>query len=111
MASEARERDRWRNIVAQVFSDVADTEQGLFEELWQHFAAAENWALFSDVTPAWQALEAGRVRVAIASNFDQRLEGICRRLVPLDRAERTFHSAAIGFSKPHAEFFRAWKRA
>ena len=107
--NEARERQRWQDIVAEVFCNIAQTRH-LFEELWQHFAQADHWSLFDDVPPAWQALEALGVRLAIASNFDQRLIGICQRLAPLDQAERIFQSAAIGFSKPNGRFFEAVQR-
>ena len=105
--SEERERSRWRDIVSQVFSDVSGEQEALFEELWQHFARAKHWSVFADVAPAWQSLMTAGVRIGIASNFDQRLVGICRQLSPLDTAEHVFQSAALGYSKPHPAFFQA----
>ena len=48
--------------------------------------------------------------IAIASNFDDRLEAIAQQIPPLDRAKRLFISARIGHRKPAAEFFRFIER-
>lgn len=107
---EAIERTRWRQIVADVFDDVAEHEP-LFERLWQHFASAENWRLFDDVAAAWSALAAREFRIGVASNFDSRLRAICRELPSLAGCQALFISSEIGRRKPHASFFRAIERS
>lgn len=102
--SEERERERWRKIVESVFHDVADL-RGLFASLWEYFAAAEHWAMYPDVAPAWRRLRQAGLRLGIASNFDLRLHELCRRLPPLDAADPVVVSSLLGRRKPHAEFF------
>ena len=53
---EAREEQRWRQIVTDVFDDVPDVE-ALFRHLWAYFASPAHWAVYPDVPAAWQALE------------------------------------------------------
>ena len=103
---EARERQRWQSIVADVFEDVANARDGLFAALWRHFADSRHWSLLDDVRPAWQALRRRGLSIGIASNFDQRLEAICREIEPLKQADCVFYSSQIGFPKPRLEFFR-----
>jgi putative hydrolase of the HAD superfamily len=105
--SEAAEREFWREIVAQVFDDVADEHERLFESLWDHFAQPHHWRVFADVAGVWNALQARGYLLGIASNFDQRLRGILRAHAPLDRCEALFVSSQIGFPKPAPQFFAA----
>jgi len=102
---ELRERTRWRAIVERVFDDVADGD-ALFEELWNHFADPKHWRLIEGAAETWQALEARGVTLAIASNFDARLEAICRGLPPLQTCEHVFASSRLGVRKPSPDFFR-----
>ena len=53
------------------------------------------------------SVEAQELKIAIASNFDDRLEQIVEHLSPLNRTARLYISARIGYRKPSTEFFRA----
>ncbi len=108
--NEQRERDRWRTIVAEVFDDVADSD-GLFDDLWEHFAQARHWQLFDDVVPAWIALAQRGVWLGIASNFDARLEQIVAQHPPLQACVNVFVSSLVGYRKPSREFFSHIERA
>jgi len=103
---EVRERQRWRAIVAEVFPDAADGE-GLFEELWRHFADPAHWSAFDDVAECWRTLADRGIVVGLASNFDERLNGIVRGLPPLIGCERVFTSSGLGWRKPAREFFES----
>lgn len=105
-SSEELERARWSRVVADTFSDVADTS-ALFEELWQHFARAEHWHVAAEVGGLWQRLRASGYMIVVASNFDARLIEISEQLDPLNEADAVFVSSLIGHSKPDREFFRA----
>ena len=96
--SEARELARWRTIVGDVFDDVPETE-GLFQALWEHFARPEHWRLYDDVADCWRQLTDAGFLVGIASNFDDRLDAICRAHALLANCPR-FVSSQIGHKKP-----------
>ncbi len=102
---EQHERARWRHIVTEVFDDVTDATESLFTELWDHFAEPSHWRLYDDVLPVWEVIRRRNIVVGIASNFDSRLEVICRGVYPLNEVDHVFCSSIVGFSKPHPEFF------
>jgi putative hydrolase of the HAD superfamily len=103
--SPAREADRWRAIVADVF-DAGESTDAIFAELWEHFGRAEAWRpLARGHSLVHAALERG-LDVALASNFDERLHAIAPVLHPLRLAHHVFPSSAIGWRKPAPEFFR-----
>jgi putative hydrolase of the HAD superfamily len=106
--SPDRERARWAEIVAEVFPAAEPSEQ-LFESLWRHFALSEHWRAFSDVGPALAALGGLGLRLAIGSNFDERLHGVVRGCADLQviGADAVFDSAALGWRKPARPFFEA----
>jgi putative hydrolase of the HAD superfamily len=103
--NECRERENWRQIVANVFTDVVHTES-LFDELWEHFAVPAHWRLFDDVQECWQQLAGRGLILGIASNFDERLVGICQAHPPLNECDHVFWSAQMGIRKPNLEFFK-----
>jgi putative hydrolase of the HAD superfamily len=102
--SEERERSRWRNIVQQVFPEAPDLD-GLFEALWLHFADPANWSVFPDAQTSWHRLTAEH-RLAIASNFDSRLKGICQAHSLFNGLKDVFVSSELGWRKPGPGFFR-----
>ncbi len=103
---ENRERRRWRAIVEEVFDDVSDLE-GIFQTLWRHFADADNWGIFDDVTPIWRELSRRGLTLGLASNFDSRLELVCRAHEPLRDCRHVFVSSRLKARKPHPNFFQA----
>jgi putative hydrolase of the HAD superfamily len=108
--SEHRERQRWRAIVGEVFSDVEDPSH-LFQVLWDHFAQPRHWRLYDDVAECWQALQRAGCRLGIASNFDGRLESVCQGHALLAGCRDRFISSQVGHKKPSPEFFRAIERS
>lgn len=103
---EAREWRRWQAIVAEVFDDVAESEP-LFAALWDHFAQPASWRLCPGAAECWEKLTERGLTLGIASNFDGRLETICRGLAPLDACRHLFISSRLGVRKPHPAFFAA----
>ena len=56
--SPQRERDRWREIVGEVFVGATLTlqsQEDMFQALWDHFARPESWRIDDDVLPCWEA--------------------------------------------------------
>lgn len=107
---QTAERRRWQTIVSAVLHDVPDAPGAPFGALWEHFSLASHWRLFDDVQPTWRALERTGLVIGIASNFDDRLAGVCAVIPPLDRCQNLFWSARVGWPKPSPEFFAAIER-
>jgi putative hydrolase of the HAD superfamily len=107
--SRAREMDRWRQIVTEVFSDAAATDP-IFTDLWDHFGRPDAWRPVPAGRELVLAARAAGLPVALASNFDERLLGLAAAVEPLTLAEHVFASSELGWRKPSSEFFRAVER-
>jgi putative hydrolase of the HAD superfamily len=103
---ERHETKRWRRIVGRVFDDVGDPE-ACFAELYEHFARPDSWRCFPEVGTTLAALRLAGFRLAIASNFDRRLESVCDGLPELAPIECRVISSIVGHRKPSAHFYRA----
>lgn len=109
--SERRERLRWRKIVQRTLDDVPGQEgRRLFAQLWHHFRRPEHWRLYPEVPQTLAALRRAGYHLAVASNFDRRLEDVVRGHPPLASLDACFVSSELGFSKPDPRFFRAVER-
>ena len=108
--SEPQERQRWQQIVASVLSDVTDP-QLCFQELWDHFANPSSWTMFADVPRCFQQLQQRGLRIAIASNFDQRLHRLSAELSAFRAVEVCLVSSELGWRKPAGEFYAAVERS
>lgn len=106
LSSHSIEEARWRWIVGEVLPDVTELE-GCFHELWQHFAEPDSWRCFDDVEDSLQRLADAGYRLAIASNFDARLHGVCAAFPQLSQIENRVVSAEVGCRKPAPQFYSA----
>jgi putative hydrolase of the HAD superfamily len=107
---EARERQRWRDVVASVFQEWPQHVDELLVQLWQHFAATDHWPLFDDVAKTWGALSDRGYELGIASNFDARLPRILSGHACLASCQHVFFSTDLGYAKPDARFYREIER-
>ena len=105
---ETREQNRWRTIIRLVFTDLthdAAALDGLFDDLWEHFADARHWVLFDDVASTWQQLQEKGLTLGVASNFDRRLLAIGQAMAPIADCKHWFVSSIMGHRKPGCAFF------
>lgn len=102
--TELEEKERWREIVGRVLSDVLDLE-GCFETLHLHFGRPAAWKVFPDVAATLDELQQRGIDFLVASNFDERLHPICDELPELQLLSRRVISASIGWHKPSPHFY------
>jgi len=97
----------WEKLVGEAFADVltAPANDALFEEIYQRFAEPDAWRIYDDVIPALEQFQNREVRLAIISNWDERL----RLLLPKLKLEEFFETVVIsyevGFPKPSPVIF------
>lgn len=108
----ARERAAWREIVRRTFRAADQTRlprdfDGLFDALWHHYAGADAWRLAPGAREALDALEAGGRRLAIVSNFDQRLRAVLEALGLRERFAAVVLPLDAGAAKPDPRIFDA----
>lgn len=102
--NEEHERIFWRRVVDEVLPDVTD-RAACFDELFEHFARPESWRCFDDAGSTLSELSRRGYRIAIASNFDARLNRVCDGLPELREVPWRFISSLVGFRKTHPGFF------
>jgi putative hydrolase of the HAD superfamily len=106
ITSERRERQRWHTIVTTTLHQLPDPEAA-FDELFEHFALPSAWQLHEEATAVFAVLHSRGIVLALGTNYDARINRVVAGmpgLAPL--ADRIVVSAAVGFRKPAAEFFR-----
>lgn len=106
------ERAWWRARVRETFLAADGTARfrdfdAYFAALWAHFARGAAWRERPGVSEALGALRAAGRRLAIVSNFDQRLGSILRDLALLGFFEQIVTPVDCGAAKPSREIFAA----
>lgn len=101
---EARELQRWRNIVESVLDDVLDRE-GCFDALYDHFARATAWVADPAAAPVLESLRRTGYQVGLATNFDHRLRSVLAGLPALAEVQHVVISSEVGWKKPAPPFF------
>ncbi len=104
VTSEELEMRRWQWIVERVLPDVVDPLE-CFSELYQHFGQPAHWKVYDDVGPVLVRLRRAGYRLALASNFDQRLQKISEKTPGFDVFEQIVVSTAVGYCKPSSRFY------
>jgi REG-2-like HAD superfamily hydrolase len=104
--TQATHRTAWRGIVASVFRELDDVTP-LFHELWDYFASPEAWSAYDDVAATWCGLRQAGLRLAIASNFDDRFRRLCQAPALIPSSADVFWSVQLGAAKPDQRFFHA----
>ncbi len=104
-SSEKLERDNWKNLVGEIFSDLANIDH-LFSELWFYYAQPMNWEVIPETYSCLKNLSESGIEIAIASNFDRRLNLIANQLIPEVKNENIFTSSRLGYAKPDIRFYK-----
>lgn len=68
-------RSAWATLVRRVLTDLVpvDSMSRVFDRLWIRFAEADAWHVFPDVAPCLAGLARSGIRMAVVSNWDERL--------------------------------------
>lgn len=109
----ALERAWWRARVRETFLAADGTARfrdfdAYFAALWNHFSSGAAWRALPGAREALAVLrEAGSRRLAIVSNFDQRLHGILRELDLRDFFDAVVIPVDCGAAKPERAIFEA----
>jgi putative hydrolase of the HAD superfamily len=74
-------------------------------ELYDRFAKAEAWEIYPEVPRVLDRLTAKGVRLAVVSNWDERLPGLLEELDLAAGFQAIVYSAEVGAEKPHPIIF------
>ena len=100
-------RAHWFTVVEEAFAGIAPVSAGMFDDIYDHFKLAVPWRVFDDVLPALEALKRKGIKLALISNWDDRLRPLLRAS-GLDRHfDVTIISTEVGVHKPDRRIFEA----
>ena len=100
--AQAEER-WWTDLVAKVFQACghdAPLPDGFGTTLFQHFAGAEPWLVYPDVAANLQRWKQRGLKLAVVSNFDQRLLALLDALELSPLLDAVVVSSVVGAAKP-----------
>lgn len=104
----ASERERWRKVVTRTFADVTPVDiDGVFDDLWHAFYDAGRWRLPTDTLPTLKTLRDRGYRLAVLSNWDERLRRLLDEIGLTPHFEEVFISCEVGCEKPDPRIFAA----
>jgi putative hydrolase of the HAD superfamily len=109
----AAERAWWRDVVHATFDTDAAAHprfDACFDTLFEHYARPEAWKLDDGALDTLRALRAGRLRLAVLSNFDSRLGALLAGLGITPLVDAVVASADHHAAKPDPRLFHAAAR-
>ena len=101
-------RGFWARLVARLCELLEIGEPGPFAaaELFHRFARPDAWIVFPDAVPALDAMRSMGLRLAVISNFDERLPDLLAGLDLARRVDLVVPSSSVGLAKPNPRLFR-----
>jgi len=100
-------RAAWQSLVNETFASAGASHPSdeCFHALYHRFEQAEVWRVFEDVQPTLEALRAQGIRMAVISNWDERLRPLLGELELARWFEAVVISHEAGHTKPAPEIF------
>jgi putative hydrolase of the HAD superfamily len=99
-------QEGWFDIVRESFREQGSIlPEEFFPEVYQRFARAEVWIVFGDVLRTLDELADCDLKLAVISNWDDRLIPLLEELGLRSRFEQIFVSCNVGFNKPSPIIF------
>jgi putative hydrolase of the HAD superfamily len=98
-------RQGWLDLVRQSFDGMAEVTEELFIALYDSFSTHDAWKIFDDVLPTLEELQKRGVRLAVISNWDERLRPTLRAVGLHDYFEVITVSGEHSINKPARELF------
>ncbi|HVS03060.1 MAG TPA: HAD-IA family hydrolase [Thermoanaerobaculia bacterium] len=100
-------RGFWRDLVARValLLELPAPSPFVSAELFDRFARPDSWQVFADVEPALGVLREAGLRLAVVSNFDERLPRLLAGLGLAEHFDSVVWSSRVGVEKPHPAIF------
>lgn len=98
-------REEWAEVVRHSFAGIAEVSDSLFDAIYTRFSEARSWLIYDDVIPTLQTLERMGVRLAVVSNWDERLAPLLETLGLAAYFDRIWVSSELGAHKPDERIF------
>lgn len=99
----------WNRLIAATFAEVTSDPlpEELYDALYQRFRRPDVWRIYDDVIPTLTALTSLGKRLAVISNWDDRLAPLLKALGLARYFDRLIISCDYGATKPSPSLFGA----
>ena len=98
--------DAWRKLVEESFADILAVRSELFAALYQRFAQPDAWRIYNDVEATLKELHRRGYRLAVISNWDERLVPLLEGLGLSRYLDAVILSVNVGATKPSPRIFQ-----
>jgi putative hydrolase of the HAD superfamily len=100
-------RSEWSALVDRTFEGLIPEfpSKTFFPNLYERFAHPEAWHIYDDVLPTLDALATRGVKLAIISNWDDRLRPLLRKIKLDEWFQSIVVSCEVGVPKPDSVIF------
>ncbi|MCI0745000.1 MAG: HAD-IA family hydrolase [Verrucomicrobia subdivision 3 bacterium] len=95
----------WRKLVQKAFAGLASLKPAFFDQLYDEFAQPRCWRVFSDVPPALERFRGRGLKLAVISNWDERLRPLLEHIGLAPYFDAIVVSCEVGFLKPSQQIF------
>jgi len=101
-------REAWRELVNHAFAGLSPDppNAACFDAMYEVFATVDPWHVFGDVRPTLAAVRARGWKLAIVSNWDERLRPLLRKLDLCECFDAIIISHEASFTKPAQAIFQ-----
>jgi putative hydrolase of the HAD superfamily len=98
-------RMAWRKLVEQTFAGLAPLKPAFFDHLYDEFAQPRCWRVYDDVAPALERFRARGLKLAVISNWDERLRPLLTQIGLAPYFDAIVISTEVGVHKPDRAIF------
>ena len=98
-------RIAWRKMVEQTFAGLAPLKPAFFDHLYEEFAQPRCWRVYEDVAPALESFRVRGLKLAVISNWDERLRPLLTQMGLAPYFEIIVVSAELHVHKPNRAIF------
>ena len=99
-------QEAWFGLVRKTIAEKAALlPEPFFDDVYRQFGHPGAWTVFADVLPTFDWLASRDIRLAVISNWDERLHGILAGLKLRKYLEVVLLSREVGFNKPSPVIF------
>ncbi|XP_047330673.1 haloacid dehalogenase-like hydrolase domain-containing protein 3 [Impatiens glandulifera] len=97
-------RPFWKLVVSKA---TGCDDSKYFEEVYQYYANGDAWHLPNGAYDTMSILKNAGVKLAVVSNFDNRLRKLLKDLNIIDLFDAVIISSEVGYEKPDTQIFKA----
>ncbi|KAK7368066.1 hypothetical protein VNO80_10088 [Phaseolus coccineus] len=97
-------RPFWKLVVSEA---TGCGDEDYFEEVYEYYARGDAWHLPDGAHEAITLLKGAGVKMAVVSNFDNRLRKLLKDLNVLNLFDAVIISSEVGYEKPDSRIFQA----